>query len=138
MSPRHRTVLGAGVAAAATLAGCVAGPDPPAGVGAGHHPKGHDMPSAEATVTTERPDRYIKQLVSHLGHRLTTELADDGTGTIHQGEGRCVLTVQSGALRLSATAPDAEELAALQDVVTRHLLRFASQEDLDVTWTPLD
>ncbi|MEN3310090.1 MAG: caffeoyl-CoA O-methyltransferase [Micromonosporaceae bacterium] len=96
------------------------------------------MPSAEATVTTERPDRYIKQLVSHLGHRLTTELADDGTGVIHRGEGRCVLTVQSGAMRLTATATDAEELAAVQDVVTRHLLRFASQEDLDITWTPLD
>jgi predicted O-methyltransferase YrrM len=34
-----------------------------------------------------------------------------------------------------ATARDFEALASVQDIVTRHLLRFATQEDLDVDWT---
>jgi caffeoyl-CoA O-methyltransferase len=93
------------------------------------------MPAAQATVATERPARYIKQLVSHLGRNLTTELAEDGTGTIRRGTGRCVLSPQPTALRMSADAEDAEELAALQDVVTRHLMRFAHREQLQVTWT---
>ncbi|MBG0832547.1 DUF2218 domain-containing protein [Planomonospora sp. ID67723] len=35
---------------------------------------------------------------------------------------------------MTATAEDAEALAAVQDVVTRHLLRFAAQEELKVDW----
>lgn len=93
------------------------------------------MPSAHATVHTARPERYIKQLVSHLGNRLTTSLADDGTGTIHRGQDHCTLTPSPGELRISATAASPEDLSLLQDVVTRHLIRFATQETLTVTWT---
>jgi hypothetical protein len=94
------------------------------------------MAQAEAVVATDRPERYVKQLVSHLGHRLTTELKDDGTGVIHRGQSRCVLTPEPGALRMSATADTAEDLAAIQDVVARHLVRFATQDTLQIAWQP--
>lgn len=90
---------------------------------------------ASATVATDRPARYIKQLVSHLGHRLTTELADDGSGVISSEYGRATLRPAEGALLLTVTADDADGLARLEDVIARHLVRFATTEELTVTWS---
>ncbi|MGC9665189.1 DUF2218 domain-containing protein [Planosporangium sp. 12N6] len=94
------------------------------------------MAHATAHVVTERPGRYIKQLVSHMGHKVPAVLAADGTGTITLRGGECVLAPTAGHLELTATADDAERLAAVQDVITRHLVRFATQEELTVTWVP--
>jgi caffeoyl-CoA O-methyltransferase len=94
------------------------------------------MPSSSATVATDRAPRYIKQLVSHLGHRASTELADDGTGTVTVGNGQCTMTPAEHSLVLAATADDAETLARIEDVVGRHLARFATQEVVEITWEP--
>ncbi|GLW09745.1 hypothetical protein Misp01_48740 [Microtetraspora sp. NBRC 13810] len=93
------------------------------------------MPSSTAHVATDRPARYVRQLVSHMGHRTTTEIAGDGRGTITLSGGTCVLTPSGGHLDLIATAGDVEALAGVQEVITRHLLRFATQEELAVEWT---
>ncbi|MFD8578815.1 DUF2218 domain-containing protein [Streptomyces virginiae] len=97
------------------------------------------MPLATARVATDRPARYIKQLVSHMGHKATTALTPDGRGTITVAAGTCTLTPTPDRLELSASAVDVESLARVQDVVTRHLGRFATQEELSVEWTaPVD
>ncbi|WP_197681675.1 DUF2218 domain-containing protein [Actinopolymorpha singaporensis] len=98
------------------------------------------MPISTAEVATERPDRYVKQLVSHLGQLATAELATaevgaDGRGVIALERGQCVLTPGPAHLGLIATAVDADALARIQDVVARHLVRFATQEELRVEWT---
>ncbi|MFI6791611.1 DUF2218 domain-containing protein [Nonomuraea sp. NPDC050383] len=93
------------------------------------------MPISTAYVPTDRPERYIKQLVSHLGRKATTTLSTDGRATIALSHGECVLAPAGGALEMIATAADAEALAGVQDVVTRHLLRFATQEELRTEWT---
>jgi hypothetical protein len=36
------------------------------------------MPTATAFVDTSRPQRYIKQPVSHFGNKVTTKLTDGG------------------------------------------------------------
>jgi caffeoyl-CoA O-methyltransferase len=94
------------------------------------------MTYSTARVTTDRPERYIKQLVSHLGNRVPTELAEDGRGTITLRSGQCVLTADPSHLDMVATAQDAEALAEVQDVITRHLLRFAARDELVVDWAP--
>ncbi|WP_204077460.1 DUF2218 domain-containing protein [Planotetraspora phitsanulokensis] len=93
------------------------------------------MPVSTAHVATSRPSRYIKQLVSHMGHKVTAELSGDGRGTLAFAQGTCVLTPARDHLELIVTAADAEAVAGVQDVVTRHLVRFAAQEELDVEWT---
>ncbi|MEU8975143.1 DUF2218 domain-containing protein [Streptomyces monashensis] len=93
------------------------------------------MPLAMARVTTARPARYVKQLVSHMGHKADAALASDGRGTITVASGTCTLTPTPDRLDLTATAVDAESLARVQDVITRHLVRFATQEELAVEWT---
>ena len=93
------------------------------------------MVTSVARVVTDQPGRYVKQLVSHLGHRLSTELADDGTGVVGFEAGRCTLTPEPGQLRLDASAPDAEALARIREVVGSHLERFGGREGLQVTWS---
>ena len=90
--------------------------------------------TARADVSTDAPERYAKQLVSHLGHRVefTTEGATS-TATIAGGTG--VIVVADGFLTLRAEAPDAETLARVQDVLGRHLERFGQRNELTVVWT---
>jgi hypothetical protein len=93
------------------------------------------MVESVARVVTDQPGRYIKQIVSHLGHKRTTRLADDGTGVVIFDAGECTLTAEPRALILAATATDAEALGRVREVLARHLERFGGREGLRVTWT---
>jgi hypothetical protein len=90
--------------------------------------------SARADVPTDAPERYAKQLVSHLGRRVewTTE-GPTSTAAIAGGTG--VVEVGDGVLTLRAQAPDRESLERVQDVLARHLERFGQRNELVVTWS---
>jgi hypothetical protein len=90
---------------------------------------------SRAQVTTDQPARYVKQIVSHLGHRLTTRLEADGTGVVEFDDGRCTLTAGAGGLQLSATAAEPAGLDHVRDVLGRHLERFGARENLQVRWS---
>ena len=89
---------------------------------------------ARAEVVTSTPDRFIRQLVSHLSHKATTELQSDGAGVITVEDGQCKLTTGSEMLVLEATADSTQGLAHIQDVVGRHLERFGARAALRVDW----
>jgi hypothetical protein len=93
------------------------------------------MPSASAFVVTSRPERYIKQLVSHFGNKVTTELTDEG-GRLQFDFGTCDLKAATSGIEMIGTAADAAQLETLKDVVARHLVRFGSNDELVVAWTP--
>ncbi|NUW35501.1 DUF2218 domain-containing protein [Nonomuraea sp. SMC257] len=93
------------------------------------------MPLSTAHVATDRPARYVKQLISHMGHKATAELTGAGRGTVTFRQGTCSLTSTRDELILIAAAPELDSLAGVQDVVTRHLVRFATQEEIHVEWT---
>ena len=92
------------------------------------------MPSASALVTTDRPERYLKQLVSHFGAKINTELHHD-RGSLTFDFGTCALQAQPDGLALQATAESAEDLERLTDAVTRHLIRFGTKDELIVDWS---
>jgi hypothetical protein len=93
------------------------------------------MNPTSAFLETDRPDRYIKQLVSHLGHRLDTSVDDAGTATVRMSNGStCVLTPSTAGIEMHAEAADAESMARIQDVVGRHLIRFTKDETLSHDW----
>ena len=48
------------------------------------------MSTATAFVATQRPQRYIKQLVSHFGNKMRTEVTDTG-GRLEFDFGSCDL-----------------------------------------------
>jgi hypothetical protein len=93
------------------------------------------MVQSQARVVTDQPGRYVKQLVSHLGQKWSTEMLDDRTGVIAGPSGRCTLRPDGAAIVLAATAADAESLQRVRDVVTRHLERFGRREGLLVSWS---
>lgn len=92
------------------------------------------MPRSEARVATDRPHRYAKQLVSHLGRRSETSWDEEsGTGGLVFQNGTGSLTATEDALLL-AVESEAEHLAVLEDVVGRHLVRFGGRDELVVAW----
>jgi hypothetical protein len=91
--------------------------------------------SASAFVLTSRPERYIKQLVSHFGNKVEAELTDEG-GRLQFDFGVCDLKAAPAGIELIGTAGNAAQLETLKDVVGRHLVRFGANDELTVSWTP--
>jgi uncharacterized protein len=89
--------------------------------------------TARADVPTDVPERYAKQLVSHLGRRVEfTVEGPRSTAVIAGGTG--IVEVGDGVLILRAQAPDAATLDRVQDVLGRHLERFGQRNELVVVW----
>jgi hypothetical protein len=93
---------------------------------------------SEALVATDRPARYGKQLVAHLGRRGGGEWSEtEERGSITLGIGRAELFCKADGLHLAIEAEPAE-LDRLEDVVGRHLVRFGTRDELHVRWTRAD
>jgi hypothetical protein len=94
--------------------------------------------SARAVVTTDAAPRYAKQLLAHLGNKVTVEPLDgapDG-GRLRFAYGTATVRPGPDGLELVAEAADGESLARVQDVVARHLERFGARRELTVEWGP--
>jgi len=93
-----------------------------------------------AEVATEHAARYLVQLCKHFRHKCPdTAWAEDGSaGRIALPIGECRLTASPAALSIAVTAAGPEPLAALEDVIARHLVRFAFREPLALAWRPLE
>lgn len=95
------------------------------------------MLTAQALVITDAPDRYAKQLLAHLGRKVTVEPIDglpETAGRLQIGGGTGEVIPQDGVLRLTAAAPDVEQFERVKDVLGRHLERFGAKRELVVEW----
>lgn len=92
------------------------------------------MITSRADVATDRPARYAKQLVSHLG-RHTAPVEEENGHRLIFGAGTCLVSSDEDTLVLLASAQDTESLARVEDVVGRHLIRFGEKDELVVTWS---
>jgi hypothetical protein len=91
-----------------------------------------------AVVRTDRPARYGKQLISHLGRRLETAWDERaGVGRLTFAAGTGDLVAASDGLHLRIEGPS-ERIAELEDVIGRHLVRFGSRDELVVQWRRSD
>lgn len=90
---------------------------------------------SEARVATEVPRRYLGQLCKHFQHKLPVTLSET-QGRLEFPMGVCTLDAQAApaTLLMCVTAEDEAALARLEDVVARHLERFAFREQLTVPW----
>jgi uncharacterized protein len=90
---------------------------------------------SDALVVTDRPARYGKQLIAHLGRRNSYEWSDqDRRGWIEFPDGRVELSCTDGGLLLTLRS-DPDSVARLEDVVGRHLVRFGARDELQVQWS---
>jgi len=85
----------------------------------------------------DSPERYVKQLVSHWGHKMPTSydaVAKAGTFPFSEHESAIVSATDDGmAITLDTGDPSASE--RLRTVLERHLDRFAFRESpLDYEW----
>ena len=89
--------------------------------------------SSEARVPTAAPRRYLGQLCKHFQHKLPVTLAEDH-GRIEFTAGVCLLDADAEALVMRVTASDEAALATLEDVIARHLGRFAFRDEPEIRW----
>lgn len=90
--------------------------------------------TSEARINSEMAGRYMRQLCSHFAHKIPASYTDD-SGRIEFEMGLCTLAVEGDQLVMRAHAEDAEKLKAVEDVVGRHVERFAWREAPQVTWS---
>lgn len=89
-----------------------------------------------AQVPTVHGSRYLQQLCKHWAHKFDVTFRPEA-GTIRFPDSVATLTAADDRLDVRVEAPDAEGLARMQDVVARHLDRFAfRQAPLPFDWQP--
>ena len=94
------------------------------------------MPKSSARLVIDRPERYAKQLAAHIGHKAQSVAEVDGVTTITFGFGGSgTISVNSEAVLLTAEADSQEHLETAQNVLGRHLLKFAKLEDQALDWS---
>jgi len=88
-----------------------------------------------AAVRTNAGGRYMVQLCKHFGHRVPATFGErDGRIQFEAGEVRLRSAPQTLMVIAEAAAP--EGLGRLEEVIARHLKRFAFREpDLAVEWS---
>jgi hypothetical protein len=91
------------------------------------------MLTSHGTAATDRPARYLKQLVQHFGNKIETELTETH-GVIKFPFGTAELFAEPGTLVARATAEDAENLERLRNVVASHAERFGVKDNLTFEW----
>jgi hypothetical protein len=113
------------------------------------------MPTAETTVQTEHPGRYLVQLCKHAskmsGHlRHRPRIHDGGAGSpemrhaewsstdgiVTLNWGQWTMHAAPGTLTLRAEAADQENLRRIQDLVTARLEKIGRRNHLTVNWQP--
>lgn len=109
------------------------------------------MPTAEARIRTERPERYLVQLCQHassINHKILSFHAAraearpevqhvewSGTdGTLTFSSGTCTVHADPDTLTVRAEAADEENLQRLQSLIARNLERFGRRDHLKVNW----
>jgi hypothetical protein len=95
----------------------------------------------EASVETDRPNRYLVQLCTHISEvakahpqmPARVEWSDDD-GVITLGSASCTLQARPGALTLHIEAPDEDSLRQIQARVTDRLEQIGRRDGLSVRW----
>ena len=98
---------------------------------------------ATASVSTERAARYGKQLVSHMGHKITGSWDEEAASGYllfdREGPvlGRFDVIASASDLRLELrTTPERAE--HLEHVAGIHLARFGARDSLAISWERTD
>ena len=91
--------------------------------------------TSEARVATSTPERYVTRLCKHFAHKTDATWEGSHGQMVFPG-GTCTLDAEPGVLVLRMSGEDAGSVLRLEDVVARHLIRFAEgREELVVSWS---
>jgi len=94
--------------------------------------------SSEGHVATDQAPRYLRMLCKHFRHKFPT-IFDELHGRIEFSAGTCELdAATAGTLMMRIATTNRGAIDKLEDVITRHLKRFALKDSLEVRWTRPD
>jgi len=82
---------------------------------------------------TQNAARYLTKLLQHFGRKVEVQETGEA-GWVQFPFGRCEMTADAQHLELRASAPDAEGMALVVQVVTSHLERYAFRENPMLDW----
>lgn len=91
------------------------------------------MSESVARVRTNRPERYLKQLASHMGHKVPV-VHEGRSAEVRFDFATACLTAAREELEMRVTASTDADLRRAEEVLGSHLLRFASEGELAVVW----
>ena len=91
------------------------------------------MMKAVAFVKTDTPSKYINRLCKHFAHKAAVNYNDDGGEIIFEIGKGCILKHDDGLL-LTAEAEQQENLEGVIDIMDRHFVRIAWQEEVTLDW----
>ena len=94
--------------------------------------------TAHGLAKCDKPDRYIKQLVSHWGHKYATSYDEAGaTGSFPFSDTEsAVMTARPEGIGITLVTGDHERNVHMRGVIERHIDRFAFREaPLNYEWT---
>jgi hypothetical protein len=92
------------------------------------------LASSHASIHTPKAQGYLIQLCKHFAHKIPATFAEN-RGRIEFGAGVRDLDADNPAVLVATvTTGDETQLATLEDVVERHLRRFAFKDELSVQW----
>ncbi len=90
---------------------------------------------SHARVATEKASRYMIQLAKHWSHKFEVRY-DETSAFFPLPLGGCRMVAHPDGLDITVEAVDHDGLARLEDVVAKHLDRFAFREgELKYSWT---
>lgn len=90
--------------------------------------------SSLARIETPKARGYLVQLCKHFAHK-TQALVANNRGKIEFTAGACELDATNAiALVIECSAATDALLRTVEDVIERHLRRFAFKEELDIRW----
>ena len=92
------------------------------------------MPTRFGSMTTDRPERYAKQLAGHWARKGSAG-EEDGATVIRFETGQVVvMRAEPGVLRIESSVPAGGDADRFAQVVKDHLERFGQRDELDVVW----
>jgi hypothetical protein len=91
------------------------------------------MLTAQSSFNTAKATAYLKKFCRHFAHKLPTEF-DDVSGYVDFPFGDCRLVSQDDQLMFKVEAETEESLAKMEDVVARHMERFAFRDGITLMW----
>lgn len=92
---------------------------------------------SQTTVSTPDAQRLLKRLCLHFSQKVSVQLADV-EGLVDFEIGCCLLESDDDGLKFDCAAPTIAELLEVQDVISRHLLRFSGDRQLQALWPDSD
>ena len=87
-----------------------------------------------AAVRTNAGGRYMVQLCKHFSHKLPASF-DEESGQLEFPFGACAMKAAPEALHLTVEAASGDDLDRMEQVIARHLERFAHREPLTIAWS---